>query len=76
MDDQELSHTSRGRFILELFDHLEIKSSTDLRAPIAAEILAKLESCLPLHAGDPLIANGADKMWSMFHQLRLSEKNV
>ena len=72
-DDQVLSHTSRGIFILELFDHL-LKSCTDLRAPIAAEILAKLKSCLPADTGEPLTANGADRMWSMFHKLRLSEE--
>jgi hypothetical protein len=70
-NDKVLTHTSRGRFILELFDHL-IKSNEELKSQIAAEIFSKLESCLPAE-GEPFTVNGADKMWSMFHKLRLSE---
>ena len=70
-DDQVLTHTSRGTFLLELFDHL-IKSSEDAKSLIAAELFSKLESCLPVK-GEPLTSNGADKMWSMFHKVRLSE---
>ena len=65
-------HTSRGPFILEVFDHLD-KSSEHLRSLIAEEIFSKLESCLPVE-GEPLTSNGADKMWSTFHKLRLSEE--
>ena len=57
-NDHVLMHTSRGTFILELFDHL-IKSSEDVKSLIAAEIFSKLESCLPVN-GAPLTSNGAD----------------
>lgn len=70
-DDQVLTHTSRGTFILELFDHL-IKSSEDAKTLIAAELFSKLESCLSVQ-GRSLTSNGADKMWSLFHKVRLSE---
>lgn len=70
-NDTVLTHTSRGTFILELFDHV-IKSNEELKSTIAAEIFSMLESCLPGEGG-PLTVNGVDKMWSMFHKLRLSE---
>lgn len=68
-NDTVLLHTSRGRFILELFKHLE-ESSDRLNSPIATEICAKLESCLPPERDD-LPSNAADQMWSQFHKLRL-----
>ena len=70
-NDQVLMHTSRGTFILELYDHL-VKSSEDTRSLIAVEIFSKLESCLPVE-GKLLTSNGADKKWSLFHKLLFSE---
>ena len=70
-NDTVLTHTSRGTFLLEIFDHI-IKSKEELKSTIAVEIFSMLESCLPGEGG-PLTVNGADRMWSMFHKLRLSE---
>jgi hypothetical protein len=69
-NDKVLTHTSRGRFILELFDHL-IKSNEELKSQIAAGKAGVMLTC----GRRAIYSDVADKMWSMFHKLRLSEDN-